>query len=309
MKTYDRLISLVENSHKQEALSRHVSQLQDQVNLNTSELKKLQKKMVSEEKDVEDLESIGLKNAFYSFLGDKEEKIEKEKQEFIEASLKYNEKIKKLEILEYELSLLNKKLLPPGQLEAQVRELQALRQKEILTVPSGLRTRLEGVLDKVSRAKQYEVDLMEARDIGAAVDRHLVSAMNNIGKARNWGRIGMGNRGLRYAKERYMDIAKNEIYNASYKLNQLAAELNDIGISSKIHIDQEWVNGLTRTFFANIITDWMLNQKLEKTYSAVASQQKELRAYLAHISKEVEGMKSEMKALEVKRLEVIMTKP
>jgi len=58
-----------------------------------SKLDKLHAVMVKELEDLNEIESKGLKPFFYKVLGSKEEQIEKERQEYLSASLK-SEKMK-----------------------------------------------------------------------------------------------------------------------------------------------------------------------------------------------------------------------
>jgi len=54
-------------------------------------------------RDVDQLEGMNLTNLFYSILGTKEERLEKERQEYLAAKLKYDQCRDELDALEKEI--------------------------------------------------------------------------------------------------------------------------------------------------------------------------------------------------------------
>lgn len=74
------------------------------------EVQTLEQQMRKEFEDIENLEKLGMKALFYKVLGSQEEQLEKERQEYLQASLKYDQVRKNLELLEFEYNILKKKI-------------------------------------------------------------------------------------------------------------------------------------------------------------------------------------------------------
>ncbi len=69
---------------------------------------------------------------FHKFLGDREDRLQKERQDYLTASLRYNELFKSVELIRYELNLLSKKESNLNLVEKEINALMKDREKEIL---------------------------------------------------------------------------------------------------------------------------------------------------------------------------------
>ncbi|HSH20978.1 MAG TPA: hypothetical protein VLA03_11020, partial [Draconibacterium sp.] len=89
----------------------------------TNQLKK-------ELKDVQQLEDGGIAALFYSILGNKVEKLDQERQEYLAAKLKYENCKNELEHLEFEIERLKSKIVELG--EAEIKYKKLLEKKSAL---------------------------------------------------------------------------------------------------------------------------------------------------------------------------------
>ena len=87
----------------------HTAELNSRLAAEQAALDVMEKTLEKEQRDVETLEREGLTTMFRKFLGDREEKLEKEREEYLRASLRYNELYKSVALIRYELDLLSKK--------------------------------------------------------------------------------------------------------------------------------------------------------------------------------------------------------
>ena len=90
----------------------HLERVEEQVKVTKQELKEtvaefegLGKKLNKELRDIEKLERLSTKAIFYKVLGSKEKQLEKERQEYLELSLKEEDLSNSIDLLEYELNI------------------------------------------------------------------------------------------------------------------------------------------------------------------------------------------------------------
>ena len=81
----------------------HMRQLTSRLQAEEKALQVMEATLTKEQRDVEALEREGLTSMFRKFLGDREEKLEKEREEYLKASLRYNEIYKSVELIRFEL--------------------------------------------------------------------------------------------------------------------------------------------------------------------------------------------------------------
>ncbi len=94
-------------------LDKVMSQLQStqkELELAYDDHEKIEKQLSRELKDIEKIEGLSTKSIFYKILGTREQQVEKERQEYLELSLKSEDTEKSIQLLEYEVNLLDAKV-------------------------------------------------------------------------------------------------------------------------------------------------------------------------------------------------------
>jgi hypothetical protein len=104
-----------------------------------------------EQKDVELLEKEGLTTMFHKFLGDREAKLDKEREEYLKASLRYNEIYKSVALIRYELDLLSKKEENQENVEREIAVLLKQREEELMQYDPEVALQLKGINDQVDK--------------------------------------------------------------------------------------------------------------------------------------------------------------
>jgi uncharacterized protein involved in exopolysaccharide biosynthesis len=105
----DEIKKLLEDHQVIKKAESRLKELIPEITRLKSTLRPLELSMQKEFEDIEALEKIGMKALFYKVLGSQEEQVEKERQEYLQASLKYDQARKSLELLEFEYNILSKK--------------------------------------------------------------------------------------------------------------------------------------------------------------------------------------------------------
>ncbi len=277
-----------------------------------AKLDKLHGIMVKELEDLSEIESKGLKTFFYKVLGSKEEQIEKERQEYLTASLKFNEYQKTVEILEFELDLLKKKLRDSTSLKKQLEVLKSQRENEILRSHPALAQQLLGLSKQVDELYGFRKELLDVETVGTKCIKSLNDMVQYLKQAKQWGNWDMmgGNRSRQagYSKMAAIDKAKNISVWVKHELMNLNKELKDVGHQNgEFQLNMDNFNSFTDIFFDNLITDWVVQQKISNTLSNTVSVRDRVVLILKSIQSEMAKSDKQINTLNLEKDRVLLS--
>jgi len=252
----------------------HIERVEEQLELTQKELveaekeqKKLLRKLSKELKDIEKLDGLSTKAIFYKILGSKEKQLEKERQEYLEVSLKEEDLEKTIQLLEYEINLLSAKVKSRDKLKSKLRKLKKQREEEIITSDPVLRKKLLKLSKKLEEQFRYKTEVEEALEVGQICHNLMQQVVQLLSRVRNWGQWPSQNRNRhhsRRARRDAIDRARNLTYQVKHHLNLFKNELQDLGKELTFDIDPTKLTEFSDFFFGNLITDWIMQQQLVK---------------------------------------------
>lgn len=245
----------------------HLAGLKEELGDSESNLQKLEKQLEKHSKGVKDLENTTIRSLFTKVLGNKEEQLEEERQAYLAELLKFKEKRKEVELLQYEVDLLAKKTANLPGLEKQLEVLKNKREDEILRTGEITAQKLRVIAQKSDSMVAHQRELLEAFNVGEQLKSCLAVMINHLKQAKNWGNWDMAGKG-RYAdynKKRAIDQAFANLHKAQQLINMYKRELNDIGIQADLPLKFESFNSFLDFFFDNLISDWIVQRKIKAT--------------------------------------------
>lgn len=276
-----------------------------------SELDKLHAVMVKELKDLDEIESKGLKPFFYKVLGSKEQQIEKERQEYLSASLKFNEKQKSVEVLEFEVELLNKKLGDTTQLKQNLETLKAKRENEILRMHPNLANKLLQIAKEKDQKFKYLKELEDILEVGNKCVKSLNEMVSELKKARQWGQWDMTTKRGKYAgynKHGAIDRAKNISVWVKHELIKFNKELEDVGHSKQnFQLNIANFSQFTDIFFDNLISDWVIQKKIVNALSNTVSVRDRILLIVQTVRNEVKEVNQSVAEANGRRDQILIT--
>lgn len=274
------------------------------------QLSQLEKKLDKEYQDWKQLESLSVKSLFHKVLGSKEEQIEKERQEYLQASLKYNEFKKSVDILEYEKGLLEKKLVDVTLLENKLKTLKKKRAQELIRSGSPQGIELREILKKSDEQIVLKNELRNALDSGNKAQRILEQMIAHLQKAKNWGNWDMMGKGhyASYSKHDAIDRARETAYNAKHLLSRFQQELYSLGAGSfNFDIKIDAMGSFTDVFFDNLISDWIIQQKIKNALSNVFSVRDKVNRIMQSLDNDFLKVEDNLKRLEEAKEQIIIS--
>jgi len=299
---------------KYETLKRvnvHIDEIDNQLKSAYQKIKQLDGQLDKELKDIDELDRIGVKSLFYKTLGSKEEQLEKERQEYLDLSLQYNEYKKEVELMEYERELLSKKLNSIGELEKQISSLKERRKKEILADSNNpLKNEFEELVHQLDVNIALQTEINEAIQEGEKSLEVLSKIFSFLRQAEDWGRWDMygDNRRAKYAKQQSVQRALRLLPSGQHQLNIFMRELKDLGENNiVIKLDTVHFNKFRDFFFDNLISDWIIQQRIRSTLSNVESTHSHVKRILLSLVQEQNTINKKMNTLSERQDQIILS--
>lgn len=236
-----------------------------------------------EKQDVDKLEGFGLTGLFYSILGTKQEHLDKEKQEYLAAKLKYDEAAKAVEETQQTSQDLRQELSTLGSPDAEYERL--IDEKERLLKETGGQ-RAGRLLDFSERLADVEADrkeLREAIEAGQRAEYALQQVQSQLRSAENWGTWDMlgGGALVTMAKHSRIDAARQKAHDTQQHLRRFREELADADQRLNVSLDVGGFATFADYFFDGLVADWVMQSKIQNASSACSSALSQVRSVLS----------------------------
>jgi len=303
MTTKEKLNKIKKKWYELERVRKHLEGLHKEYAKEEKLLKKRERKMKKEFEEYDAMEGKSIKGFFYSVLGSKEDQIEKERQEYIQASLEYEESRKAIDMLSYEIEVLESKASKLSQIEAEYKVLIKKREKELLKDPSGAGHTLRKIVEQRRFNEQVQHEIKQAEKAGVRSLELLQQMIRHLQAARNWGNWDMYGKGrmASYNKQGAVDRAKESAYRVRHQLNIYQKELADIYGNRQqfnFNFNIESINSFTDIFFDNLITDWIIQQKINNSLNSVKTIHDKVLRIQQNLAQEYQTIKKENRQLD-----------
>ncbi len=276
-KLQNELREALQSQQSADKVRKHLEQLDKRLEAEYKQVEALAEALEKEDKYYEKLQQLSLKGLFYSVLGNKQQQMEKEKQEYLQASLKYDDAIKTSKLMEYERKVLQEKLDKLVGIDKKVAELLQLREREMTKSGSPQGRQLLAISQKIEAQLRMDHEIVEALAVADETVEVLASMFNYLQKARNWGnwnRRGKGGIVNTMIRRSNVDQARTLASRARFLLQKFEDELRDIYTdvgSLDLSLNMDSFVRFTDIFFDNLISDWIVRQKIQNALAAVRS--------------------------------------
>lgn len=297
----NQIIRLKENSEEKKRIENLLNKTMHELKSEKKKLLRLTEELKKEFEDVQKLEGSGLTALFHSFLGNKDAKLNKERQEYLSAKLKYENCKKEIEDLEFEIQKLESKLSQIGNPETEYNNILAARSNLLKERKDEKFVKYEELLE-IYYSQKKEVG--EAIYAGKRALQGLNYAIHYLRKAKNWGTFDLLGGGLiaTAVKHSNIDEAKGLIYDVQIWLRRLKRELSDIDFSilPEMNIQLNSFSTFADYFFDNLIFDWVVQSKINRsldgclnTHSQVSSILNRLKSTDSNLTAKYKSTKTE----------------
>jgi hypothetical protein len=262
----DELFQLKEKAEEKKRLELQLKKTINDYNDLKVKSASLSSQLNKELADVQQLEGSGITSLFYSLLGNKVEKLDKERQEFLSAKLKYENCENEVKQLEIEIERIKSKISESGNpeltykniLDAKILRLREKQNDKFLLYEESLESHLK-----------QKNEINEAIEAGEMALNGLRLAIQTLRKAKNWGLYDMVGGGLLATaiKHSNIDEAKNIIHDVQVWLKKFKRELSDVhfATSGELAVQMDSFSIFADYFFDNLIFDWVVQDKINRS--------------------------------------------
>ena len=282
----------IEEKELAEKLESKLKLAEEQLNRAHEESKKLEKILKKEENDVTKLEKLSLTGLFATILGNKEQKIKKERQEFLAAKLKYDTNQELIVELAKDINTTQEEMKLYDHIGVDY-EVLLQRKEEVLISQQGKPAQgLLLIAEEKGMLAAEEKELREAEAAAQAVVCSLNELMGTLKSAEDWGYVDMIGGGMitTYIKHSKIDKAKSQIITVQNKLHRLQRELKDLKIDSNLEMNVGGLATFADYFFDGLIVDWIVQKGISKAKSTTEG----LQLQVEGIWRAVKGQHSEV---------------
>jgi len=311
---HQQLQEAIREAERIRKIKEHTSELTIRLEAEEKALLAMETTLTKEQRDVETLEREGLTTMFRKFIGDREEKLDKEREEYLRASLRFNELYKSVELIRFELDLLTKKEQNLEVVEGKVSTLINQREEELMHMDPEVALKLKGIHEQTDKLHKYSIEVEEAFKAGQealtfvrGAEQHLIDAQL-MGQRDMWGsRSRYGLNSGRF-KHESIDKARDMAYQSQHALIRFGNELKDVfkGLQLNINMKIEDFGRFADIFFDNIITDYLVQQKITQSLINVTGTRQHLDQIMHSLDNERNVIREKLEALEEERKRLIV---
>lgn len=294
-----------------QAVKRHFDSTTEELESVLDKKDAIETLMIKELEDINNLEKFGIKSIFHKVLGNKEEQLEKERQEYLQVTLQHKEILNAVEVVEFERSILEKKLVVIDELEKSLEILKEHRSNEILVSSGPIKNSLLLLHQKMDHQLKIQVELKEALVSGESTLNSLTSVYNNMKKAKDWGNWDMmgGSNNGRYHKSMKhgsIDRAMQELSRTKLHLRTFNKEISDVGYSNqRLGLQIDNIARFPSVIFDNLISDWIVQNKIKGVLSTVGNLIDDVKLITKSISRDMDNSKVEFENLDNDRHQLL----
>lgn len=252
-----------------EAMQKELCSQRDALQTKVTELKKI---MVSEQKDVDRLQSPSLAAFFYYATGKIHEKLDEERREAYAARIKYDAALRELKAIEQDIEATEEDLQDLAHCET--RYAQVIEEKRIAIESAGTPLSQE-LLDRereLTFLTSQERELEEAIAAGTAALRSANDVVISLKNAEGIGSIDFlpGSGFLAdMAKHESLDEAQKTAEDMQVLLHRFNKELADVELRSELQVSIERLLKFSDFFFDHLLTDDTVFENIKKSHTQV----------------------------------------
>lgn len=231
----------------------------------------LSEQLYKEEADVENLEGGSLLKYVYYIAGNYDEKLDKEKREAYEASVRYDAVCKELDVVLADLDKTDAELDSLIDCEEQYAALLQEKRNRIKAADPARGEAIVKLEEKIQELQGQQKELEEAVAAGERALRAASSVAAELKSASDWGLWDMLGGGILVdmAKHSHLDNAQARVETLQVQLRSFRTELADVSIDTNVQIQLDSFLSFADYFFDGIFADWAVMDHIERSQNQI----------------------------------------
>lgn len=296
----EEIYDLKERLRTKEKLESLMAMAMEELKKKKQSLEVLKDILKKEEKDVTKLEGLSLSGFFLELIGKKEDKLDKERKEFLAAKMQYDECILAIKELENEIEKCNRELMNYTGAKKEYEEAIKKKQEMIINEDTNNGRKLRSSLDKINELKLDIKEVKEAIDAGENASNALLEMREPLNSAKSWGIWDMLGGGFfsDIMKHSKIDEANGLSYNVQHHLKRFQKELADVNQFTEIQVNIGSFAKFADFFFDGLFADWFVQSKINDSITNVDNAYNRVESILSDLNRNLIIMEREQEELE-----------
>lgn len=264
------------------------------------------KELIKELDDVKRLERLNLKSLFNRFLGDLETRLDKERQEYLQAVLQHKSIEDKMQILKYEKKLLHQKLFDATSFEKELTSLILKKEANLKKKSTVFFSKVKPYEKQITLYKVKKDKYLRVMNLGERAMREVNGVLSDLRHVSDWGKSVRAMHGKgQYSsieKKYFIDKARSKVVRAQVYLSDFEKDAFSLFHDYSDHLHLDSFEEFLDDFLDNLITDWVVQQKIKHSKFAAETVKDKLTRILKTLQFELEKIEHELElAIERKR--------
>lgn len=281
---HDQILHCQEKIHRKEQLRQELGRMEKELGQKRKLYFRLFDRMKKEQADFENLSGLSLASLYHLLLRTKEEKLQKEEQEYIEAKIKVEECQSQIKELRKEIDVLGQEMLSLFHAE---NELEALIQKrnQIARQNSNRDDPLLSLSEQLASAQARLQNLKREAETARCAVESLQKAADQVQSAADWGSYDMALGGplASIYKHDKLEEVRFHVQGAQRHLKNLLRMRPDLSLRFTVNSDlgsMKWMDVFLDGFFV----DWAVQDKIHEMCDQVACVRREAESLLHRLN-------------------------
>lgn len=304
----DNLQQVQEKLFEKKRLEAKLSVLRSQNRSLELRVAELKRELESQQADVLRLERVTLSAIFYSLIGKKEERLDKEKQESYGAKLKYDTAALEQRQVCSQIQDMEEQLRELAGIEN--RYIQLLQEKTQEIRNSGTR-QAEELLQlerRITEKQSQKKEISEAIFAGNQAMNTVNEILTDLNDAEGWGIWDLAGGGLMsdLVKHNCLDEAQENVQKLQGELLRFKTELADVSVDAQLQVRVDGFLRFADYFFDGLFADWTVLDHINESQGEVIKVQSQIRQLLSNLTAMLNGINEEITALEQEKKKLVV---
>ena len=288
-----KLEKLKEFIKLKKSLKEEVNILEDQLEKDEKKLYDLEKDLKKEKKDVDNLNKFSVSNIIATVLNNKENKLEKEEQEYLIVKSKYDELL--ANILKKDLVSKRNKLKTLDNCEEEYNKV--INEKIKLIKDYGSYDAKEKILNldkRINNIINESRKIKEVYEVGKKLIREVSYAKDELKNAKNWGILDIvgGDMMSSIVKHNKIKKANDKFYKIKELISSFNKELGDIKLNN---ISFSTITVTLDLFLDNIFTDISVQNKINDALNSIEEVKIKVERVMNELQRRYDSLEIELK--------------
>ena len=260
----------------------------------------LYNELMKEKQDVEKLEGLSFSAIFLSMVGKKEDRLDKEREEFLAVELRYEESLELIEEIQKKIKEINNQLKNFTDVKDRYNTLIKEKERLLLKDDSLEGRRLRESLDSINELKLDIKEVDEAIYSGERATSSLEDMKGHLDSAIGWGTWDILGGGFisNMAKHSAIDNANEVAHKVQHLLKSFEKELADVNEFTDIKVNISGFATFADFFFDGFFVDLFIQSKIEDSLKSVDGALSRINSILIDLKKNRNTLNNELREKE-----------